>query len=426
MASPKSLKLNSGISNHGIKNFDILGAPFKLKFSSLSGNFQTRIGGCLSIAISIAIVGLFLIITSQYFDTTDPVVTTSTEFKSEIFKFNLYEQDLLFPVALVVAGQLLFGDQHRRFATIKAQIHEYHYNNQTNNYVLNVLHDFDYIPCNRINDTAILKLIAQVNSLSAQMNDAALCPDFRGIPNEYQSFDNPFNSSYKVAVMKVYPCSLPDPRMCASELEVKYTQLMHARMEKLLVSSDKKNPVNLKPRIMADVVLDNYQVKSHTYSVKDNKIIDDTSYWKKPTTSKEYATYELDSLDSRYRDPAQLHCAQTGVKNQPFVNCFEYFSASFPATGNVQIIRRNYRKITTVLGEFGGSVKLLTSSAFIVYAFYNLWLMRTFLVGVLYDSGAAERDSASKLLKEKAKRDKEEGRGLPTKKSNLTKNKQKN
>ena len=107
-----------------MKSLDVLGSQFNMSYGTLTNKFQTTLGAFLSIGLGIISCILFVIIISQYFDTTDPTVTTSTEFNSGISKFNMYREELIMPVALMVGGKLLFGDQIRRFATLKAQVNE--------------------------------------------------------------------------------------------------------------------------------------------------------------------------------------------------------------------------------------------------------------------------------------------------------------
>ena len=304
-------------------------------------------------------------------------------------------------MVLIVRGKVLFGDQIRKFATIKAEIQDFSFNHSTKTYEKKVLFTFVYIPCSQIKDPTILKLLDQINSVARQMIDAILCPDFKGNALEYLTYDDPLSSRYRVPVLKVYPCSLPDPSLCASQLEVKYTQLLHARMNKLFISSDMKNPVILMPRLIADLQFDNFQKKNHFYSVKLNRIFDDTSNLKKPHLQKEYATYELDYVDSNLRDPTQLHCQASGPNGELPPSCIEYVSITFQATGKIEIIRRGYRKITNVLGEFGGSMKLLTSSFFLFYSFYRIWNLRKFIAERLYDYGSEKKDSSRRFIKQR-------------------------
>ena len=384
----------------GIQSLDMLGGTFKMNYKSMTGRFQTKVGGYLSIALGLAISALFVLIGSQYFNTSDPVVTTSSEFNSGSVEFNLYQEELLMPLALTVGGRLIFGDAIKRYATIKAQIHHFWFNNKTKNYIFNTIHDFDYVPCGQIDDPVVKKVFKEINSIAEQITDAVLCPDLKNFQNAYISEENPKNSSYTVPVIKVYPCSLPDPNMCASAQELSFTNLVQARMNKLFVPANKDNPVSVMPRIIGDVRFDSTQTKSHTYAVKANQIIDDTSYIGQPAVRREYATFHLDYIDTRARDPNQLHCAQTGIPNMPFyLSCFEYFTINFQATGRLTNIRRGYRKLTTVLGEFGGSMKLLTSFVFIAYSFYNFWRLRHYVANNLYNYDNCPENSLKKFVK---------------------------
>ena len=82
------------------------------------------------------------------------------------------------------------------------------------------------------------------------------------------------------------------------------------------------------------------------------------------------------------------------------------------------VVRRNYKKLTVILGEFGGILKLITTFFFFFYSFYNLWAVKDYLGKTLFSSelrdqilgkgakgGSKESGKTTKFIKVKNKLD---------------------
>ena len=84
----------STFETDGIKSLDIMGERFKFGYSKKTKKFQTNLGGCVSLIVTILSFAALILILSQYFDTSSPVVTTSRELSTEAQSLNAYGKDL--------------------------------------------------------------------------------------------------------------------------------------------------------------------------------------------------------------------------------------------------------------------------------------------------------------------------------------------
>ena len=368
-------------THYGMKSLDILGDKFTLGYSTLTGKFQTTLGGYITIIVTLVTVIATFGIMAQYFDRGSPVVTTSSEFGSKISKFNLYQENLYAHLAIGIGPKYLTEGMHR-YITPKMRLERviYHVSNQS--FGGAVIHEFDYIPCREVTDPHMQDYIKQIVSLPG-FEDILLCPDFKDFAQEFEIDDDRVTYMSKIANIRIYPCSLPDKSQCASAQEMSMLRIDYTSIKKLLVSSNFTNPVKgmLGRNFM---LLDTSVTKSITYNVKNNQVIDDISQFRDPVMKAEFATLEVNTNDFQERDPKQIYCSEQQIKMAPFGGCKEYIAFEYFAKGEVFVIRRNYKKFTTILGELGGILKLVTTAAVIFYSFYGVRKVSGFLGDSLF------------------------------------------
>ena len=104
---PKRLNLSSKKSKVGLHSLDMLGSKFSMNFSTSTGRFQTQMGGIITILLGLISIATFLVVMSQYFDRSSPVVTNSTESGSKVVKFDFYKEDLYPIVGLNLLGNYI-------------------------------------------------------------------------------------------------------------------------------------------------------------------------------------------------------------------------------------------------------------------------------------------------------------------------------
>ena len=392
-------------SKLSVRTVDFLGGSFNLSYSTSTGKHQTLIGGYVTILLGLVILSSSVLIFSQYFNTEAPIVTTSTEFHSKFTEFNLYEEELFEPLAVVVGGALIPAVGIARYITPQIQMQQYSFNNQTRNYEVKTLHTFNYVPCDTINDPKILKVLEKVNSVGSELQGNTLCPDFRDSPNEFRAMRNLSNSTYYNPKLVIYPCSLPDKSLCAPKQEILYSNIVYTSIDKLMVSSDLKNPIGFSPKTKS-ISLDASVSKAIVYDLSLSQVYDDTNIFSGPTLKEEFVTQQKVDSDTKKRNEEQLHCSAAQIAMGVFGGCVEYLNVGYSPTGQLMKIRRNYRKMTTTLGELGGFVKLISTVVFILYSFYNARSVKNHIANHIYNFG----NNLSKDEKKRAKEDREQAK----------------
>ena len=370
----------------GMKFIDFMGSEFSLNYPTPTGSHQTSLGGYLTILLGITVLCSSVIFFTQYLNTEAPIVTSSTEFNSNYTEFNLYKEDLFPLLSVVVGSHVMPANQISRYITPKIQIEEYSFSNQTNNYQMKLHQTFDYIPCSSIKDEKVINVLKRMNGDAEGFKTNGLCPDFRGSPNEFRALRNISNSTYIYAKLRIFPCSLTDSRQCASAQELAYATLGYTSNDKLLQSSNFEDPVTLSSEYK-NINLEVTTRKKRINELRLNRLEDDTHIIRGPILKAEYVTHHKVGSDFRSRPASQNHCSEAQIALGARGGCQEYLVLDYNPSGKLVKIRRNYRKITTVLGELGGFIKLVTLVSFLCYSYYNARSVKEFIKRNLYKVG---------------------------------------
>ena len=98
-------------SQYSIQTLDFLGSKFKIGYSTLTGKFQTKVGGYLTILMGVLSTGFFFVVMSQFFSKEAPVVMTSTESGPRESEYDLYSENLWFPIGARVGPVVIPANQ---------------------------------------------------------------------------------------------------------------------------------------------------------------------------------------------------------------------------------------------------------------------------------------------------------------------------
>ena len=383
-------------SKYGIQSLDVLGSKFKIGYSTLTGKFQTKLGGYLTILMGVLSSGFFCIIMSQFFSKEAPVVMTSSESGSREVVYDLYESNLYLPIGAVVGLSTIPADQLKRYITIKAFVDRTAFNadsTSSETYSLTRVNSFDYMPCRDIKNPHIRDYLSSFVSQPG-VADIVTCPDFRGLQKDFKQTTSYITYTGNLIETNVYPCSLPDPSQCASEAEMRALHVEYAYPFKLLKPSDYKNPVeNLPMRLKIKV--DPRTTKIVKEFVQRNKVFDDTMSLLPAKLKEEYLTLKRDSIDFGVRDQTQLHCPRSEIEKGVFGRCQPFVTFDYLSSSEVIVTTRSYKKLTTMLGEFGGILKIITTGAFFVYGVYSMRKVKTVLGGIIFGG----EEGSEKVLK---------------------------
>ena len=369
---------NSSMLGKGFSTIDMMGREFSFQFETLTKKFKTPIGGSASIILLLVSVATFFVIFSQLFESDAPVVTSSIEFGSQKAQHELYDQKIFNTFSLSNQGRLIPVADLGRYITIKAKVLVFAQNKETGIMETRNKHVYDVIPCTQIKDPHYLNPVKIM--LPGDTLGIAVCIDFSSDPNlEHFSIKlDPEESYFQEAMIHVFPCSLPDKTQCASPQEISTTQLTVTRLDNYVVSTDKENPL----RTIGDrytSMLDLYNTKFKFLTVKQHRVIDDASLFSKPSLKLEFASPELTSSDTSSRNPMIRSCDSADVDSLNLGKCQEYIQFSYSAVPQLMIMRRTYKKLTGVMGEFGGVFKIFSSFIFFFYSIYSSFAIKKFL-----------------------------------------------
>ena len=382
-------------SGLNIKSLDFLGQKFSLAFATNTGKFQTTLGGYITLLMGAITLATFFVVMSQYFDKSSPVVTTSTELDDPKLSHNLYRERFFAPLAIVV-GPKYIVENKERYVTIKARVDNAHYNIKTQDISFSLFKEWDFVPCDQLSDPFMKKYIKDIMPLDG-FDKILLCPDFKGEEEDFTHLDDYIEFKHKWASIVVYPCSLPDQSQCAPAAEINQAQLTFTHVKKLLRTESFNDPVN-DFVLRRDISFDTGLSKLVKFDVRSNKVIDDAYRFSPPSVKSEYATHIPSSIDYKIRDAKQLHCSKTQINMGVVGGCQAYITFSFAGSGELIVHRRNYKKLTTMLGEFGGMLKVITTSIFVVYSFYSAWKLKYYMKRLVFGMDEDSARAAAKLI----------------------------
>ena len=377
----------------------MMGREFSFQFDTLTKKFQTPLGGSATVILLLISVATFFVIFSQLFESDAPVVTSSIEFGSQEVEHDLYQQKIFNTFSLSNQGRLIPVEEIPRFVSMKVNIHVFSQNKTSGLMQPINKHIYDLIPCTQLQDPHHLgpaKVMLPGHTLGI-----ALCIDFSSDPNfEHYSIKNsPKESYFQEVYIHVFPCSLPDKTKCASPQEIGTTMFVMTRIDNYVVSTDKENPL----RTIGDrytSMLDLYNTKYKVLTVKEHKVIDDASLFAEPTLKLEFASPELASSDTSSRSPMISSCDAADVEALNYGKCQQYLEFTYGAVPQLMVMRRSYKKLTGVMGEFGGVLKIFSSVIFFVYSIYSSRAIKKFFRKRLLESSQAGPHLGGQVVEE--------------------------
>ena len=341
----------------GIKNLDIMGEEYQLRYTKRGGKYQTKLGGCVSIIVTILALVLLVFVSTQLFDTTSPVVTTSRELSSSSQSFNIVGQDLFSGFAL--SFKEFLETKFVDLITMKMQLMRKSFDPRTNTTKTEPIKTIRYVSCSQASDQSIIDLLKKlVNDLNLNQY---LCPVFNEVDNNVTLRSDPQNFSSTYLSLKIYPCSLPDPSQCSPIKPGENMRLIIPQITNLVSPSNYEDPVAFRWKV-TNVLIDSVRARLNTHLLQVNRIVDDRSSWNKPKTKVEYGVFRPFITDSWERNMTQVYCTTAMIDSG---ECDEYLEITYEMDNEVVITNRRYKKMPAVLGEFGGMLKLLTT-AFVI------------------------------------------------------------
>ena len=188
-----------------------MGERFKFNYTTTKKRFQTKLGGFITILILMLSLAGFVYISSQYFDTSSPIVNSSRELSNSARRFNVYGKGL-FPGFILASNGVTVPLKMNNFITAQGQIIKKAFDPFTNATEVKLSKRYNYVPCGSISsDEPVRALIRRISEADPNI---FLCPRFEDVDDIATISNDPESLSSAYLVVKVYPCSLPDKNEC--------------------------------------------------------------------------------------------------------------------------------------------------------------------------------------------------------------------
>ena len=362
-----------------VKSMDMLGTKFNLAFNTPSGKFQTNLGGYVTLFMGVFSLFCFFVVMSQYFNRSSPEVNTSTEFFTKHTEFDMNKHNLLNPFSIFFGPSLVLQGIDK-YLTIKANVYDIDYSTPDEGFKPTLVHQIDFQLCSQVTEPTLRNYLEKYSILPGGGNvwNSTLCPALEQVPDAMKVSADGETFKFRVMSIHFYPCSLDDPTQCIPPPMFKFASLSYSLLDKFYEASDFKNPER-SAQGRGDLRFDLGLTKYKQFGVKLNRVVDKTMQFRQPKIRTDYASLEKFATDFTGRDETQTHCTKAEIAKGALGTCKEYFVFDYFAKQDMLKIRRNYKEVTTMLGEFGGILKLISTSLFFLGALYYNRQMKRYL-----------------------------------------------
>ena len=373
-----------GFCGFGVKFLDVMGSKFQINYPTRSGTFQTNTGALLSILVGVLVSIAFYTFLRRFMDTSSPKVSSSLEYNPDNYQFNLYDQKIFKTFSIKVGDRLLHPSELKRYVTIKAYVDKFYWENETERFKSEVDQEYDYIPCDQIKDRRVAEFLDSYFIKQKGVLSRTMCPDLQGRTDQYYAQGDHYKFKFSVVKVYIFPCSLQDPRQCASKSELNRAQLLTTNTKKSLASWSKKNPTKAHSEVVGHLEFDAGLKKFYSYSLRLNEVYDDATDYFEPRLNTRFIDYQFNYMDYKLREADVLHCTKEQMDDHLNDSCHEYFKFYFEATGEVKRTRRTYYKLFSMVADFGGVAKIIVIMATLIYTLYSTRAVKSYFLRQIY------------------------------------------
>ena len=225
---------------------------------------------------------------------------------------------------------------------------------------------FDYKPCTEYKSKNTYKTLFDT-SISTRIEGLTICPDLEDDPEKAELVSSSDLSS-KTLYIRVYPCSLPDPSQCSPGYNPDFSTASMVNIEWTPQSGNYTDPLQT-GMLSQNVDINSKAKRTVTLQIRRHRIVDVLNEFQGEELREEYLVSTQTKVDETSRDSSHTHCSESDMT---FFSktCDEYFTIHHNALSEVITLRRNYKKLSELSGEFGGILKI-ASVLFIFYVVYN-------------------------------------------------------
>ena len=227
-----------------IRTLDYFAPKFSLNTKKESKNYNTVLGGLLTILAVILFSAIAYVVGSDYLDTTKPVVSVNRIKMKAPERVDLFRNEVMGSFTIFTT-RFFTKEETRRFMTTRVEIVTTDVDSNGNRVEKAQSYDSDIL--DRLKNPELVRI--GTRGLIEASDEIDFYKRFGGVfivpditPSDFWIAGSKFNLPYRRLRIKVFPCSLPNPSDCASITELADAQFGNLVLSKVANYSDKANP----------------------------------------------------------------------------------------------------------------------------------------------------------------------------------------
>ena len=167
---------------------------------------------------------------------------------------------------------------------------------------------------------------------------------------------------------EIYPCSLPDPRLCASPQELRDFQVIIVSSIYTARYKEKKNPLQVTIDLDTSLYVDIASRTKITTSVKMNQIYDDDIGIVDERHTHSFLDTDRVKAVAGTRLSQSIYCSKQQIAAG---FCEPYITFEWRSSFDKMVIQRRYKQLFGVIFEIGGFNDLIIYCVLACYILYN-------------------------------------------------------
>ena len=355
---------------HRLNSLDIFATQFSLNSTKGSRTYNTAGGGLLTIIAVILFSIITYIVSSDYLDTTKPVVSVNKIKMKKPERIDLFKNEVISAFS-IFAGRFFTKDQTRKFMTTRVEIVTTEEDadgkrvETVQPYETDVVDNLKHPDLSKLGIRGLKEASQQID-LYENFGGNFIFPDIDS--EDFWIAGSTFNLPYRRLRIKVFPCSLPDPSQCASQKELAGALFGNQVLSKAVNFSDKANPKRFFSD--ADTVIQfglSSTIIVNTY-YKKNLIYDDDLGMVGKRLSHSFVDVDKFGSILKTRLSPVTHCTEAQIDGGA---CQPYMEVNWKASFEKTVIQRRYITPFDVVSEIGGFWDLINYAILAVYFYYN-------------------------------------------------------
>ena len=366
-----------------LKKLDVFGKDFKLNPQKKQQSYKTVLGGCCTIIGSVITLLISASFIQKLLDYSSPVVSVNVIKRQKPPRLNLNEMDTGQTFILFDGKEFVNYNKSKKFLTMKSFMATSNITSSTNtnNQQVSNITKIETTRCEeatqevtrRLYKVGVEQTATDVN-YRAVFGASAMCPNYK--PDVWWIQGSKYKSPFRRSLIKVYPCSLPDPSQCATPEMLMNSILLTVLLTKTATYNKKTEPLN--PKVDSDVTFrfgigTNMKV---TYYLQKNTIWD--TYLGSSGFEHKFTFVDVDRVTTTTgtRLTQALHCTEAQIDADL---CEPYMILEYQSSGNEIEIKRYYKKLMGTISEIGGFWDLIFIVIWFPVGFWNAWRYKKWL-----------------------------------------------